>query len=191
MKNPGLLVVGAVFGIVVMAMPRVIARLHTAVHGASAGSMLANGTRVHTEEQFAFTAHGTMERVAPLFGAEKERVWAADWNPQFVHPQPVADQPGMVFTVEHHQHHAVWVNTEFDEKNGKMQYVYAIPDAMVAVITLRLSPQGENTFVNVKYERTALSAEADAHVHQMAEGDRDAGPHWEKSINEYLAKTGK
>ncbi len=29
------------------------------------------------------------------------------------------------------------------------------------------------------YERTALSDEADAHVHHLAEEDRKAGPEWE------------
>jgi hypothetical protein len=43
--------------------------------------------------------------------------------------------------------------------------------------------------VDVQYDRTALSAEADAHVQHMAEQDRTSGPDWEKQVNEYLEKS--
>jgi hypothetical protein len=129
-----------------------------------------------------------MSDVAPMFGAEKERLWAADWNPQFVHPHPAADEQGMVFAVDRDESHEMWVNTEFDLKNGRINYVYVIPEALVTVITLRLTRLGEDTGVDVKYERTSLSPEADERVRQMAEGDRRAGSDWQKAVNAYLAK---
>jgi len=190
MKGAGWFVVGAVCGIVLMAAPRVASHLHAALHGGHDGAALVGEGRIHTEEKFAFTANGPMEKVAPLFGADKERVWAPGWNPQFVHPLPVADQAGMVFAVAHNHLRATWVNTEFDLKNGRIQYVYMIPDALVTVITLQLTPRGDQTYVEVKYERTALSAEADPHVQQLAEGDRKSGPEWEKQVNGYLEKVG-
>ena len=93
----------------------------------------------------------------------------------------------MVFTVAHQHFRAVWVNTAFDLKNGRIQYVYTIPDALVTVITLNLTPQGQQTRVEVEYDRTALSAEADGHVRHMAEGDRKSGPEWEQQVNQFLA----
>jgi hypothetical protein len=45
-----------------------------------------NSARTHTREKFNLTAHASMQEVAPLFGAHKERDWAPGWNPQFVHP---------------------------------------------------------------------------------------------------------
>jgi hypothetical protein len=83
---------------------------------------------------------------------------------------------------------AAWVNTQFDEKNGRIQYVYMIPDALVTVITLQLTAEGQETKVEVEYDRTALSSEADAHVKHLADGDRTSGPEWEKQVNDYLAK---
>jgi hypothetical protein len=83
------------------------------------------------------------------------------------------------------------VNTQFDLKNGRIQYVYVIPDALVTVITLQLKPDGDQTHVEVAYDRTALSAEADSHVHHMAEGDRNSGPEWEKQVNDYLGSSRK
>jgi hypothetical protein len=181
-----LFVVGVACGVAVMAAPRIVMHLHAAFRGAHGGP--SGAARSHTEEKFAFTARGRMEEVAPLFGADKERVWSPGWNPQFVHPAPAGDKQGMVFTVAHEHLKAAWVNTEFDLKNGRIQYVYMIPDALVTVITLQLRPDGDRTQVEVEYDRTALSAEADAHVRHMANGDRTSGPEWEKQVNEYLTR---
>jgi hypothetical protein len=59
------------------------------------------------------------------------------------------------------------------------------------VITLRMKAVGKRTGVEVTYERTALSAEADEHARHMAEGDRGSGPEWEKQVNGYLEKSRK
>jgi hypothetical protein len=186
MKGVWLFVLGIACGVAAMAAPRIAMHLHAALRGQGGTD---DSERVHTEEKFAFTAHGRMEDVALLFGADKERVWSPGWNPKFVHPVPAADEEGMVFTVAHDHLKAGWVNTEFDLKNGRIQYVYVIPDALVTVITLRLQPHGDHTQVEVEYDRTALSAEADAHVRHLAEGDRTSGPEWERQVNAYLART--
>ncbi|HTZ33486.1 MAG TPA: hypothetical protein VMH31_13585 [Methylomirabilota bacterium] len=192
MRAPLVFLLGAACGVAVMAAPHGIAHLHTAIRRThNGGSHPAGETRAHTHAQFEFLANGVLDKVAPLFGAEKERVWAEDWNPTFLHPQPAVDQEGMVFTVDHHGHHAVWVNTQLDLKNGHIQYVYVIPEAMATVIELRLTAAGDKTRVLVSYERTALSVETDEHVLRMAEGDQRSGPDWERSVNGYLDKAGK
>jgi hypothetical protein len=188
MKGAWVFVVGAACGVAVMVLPRIATHLHGALHGNHGAESGTSDIRVHTEEKFAFTAKAPMEQAWPLFGADKERVWAPNWNPQFLHPVPANDEEGMVFTVAHDHLRAAWVNTQFDEKNGHIQYVYIIPDALVTVITLQLTAEGQQTRVEVEYDRTALSPEADAHVKHMADGDRASGPEWEKQVNDYLAK---
>jgi hypothetical protein len=170
-------------------MPRAITHLRASLHKAH-GAVSPGGVRVHTEEKFVFTANAPMEEVAPLFGADKERVWSPRWDPQFIHPLPMMDEQGMVFIVAHDHLTSVWVNTEFDLQNGQIQYVYTIPDVLVTVITLKLTPPGKQTQVEVEYDRTALSAGVDAHVRHLAERDRASGPEWEKQVNGYLAKQG-
>ena len=154
----------------------------------AAQTLLPSPQRLHTKARFAFSAHSPLEKVAPLFGARKERVWSPQWDPQFISPLPAADVQGMVFTVKHGELNSTWVNTEFDLQNGRVQYVYLIPDALVTVITIRLKPERNHTMVEVEYERTALTEQADAHVRHLAERDRAAGPEWESQINTYLAK---
>jgi hypothetical protein len=188
MKGIWLFLLGIALGAFLMAIPKIATHFRMWMHGSSSGQGTA---RAHTGEKFTFTAHASIAEVAPLFGADKERVWAPGWNPKFVHPVPASDEEGMVFTVAHDHLKAAWVNTQFDLKNGRIQYVYVIPDALVTVITLQLKPDGDQTHVEVAYDRTALSAEADSHVHHMAEGDRNSGPEWEKQVNDYLGSSRK
>ena len=179
---------GLGFGAALMMLPKAVAHLHAAGHALHGKDTQSGPARAHTEEKFVFTAQAPMELVAPLFGADKERVWSPQWDPQFLYPLPVADAQGMVFTVAHHHLHAVWVNTELNLKDGRVQYVYVIPDVLVTVITLNLKPDGNQTLVEVHYHRTALSPEADAHVQEMAKQDHDAGPEWQTQVNQYLEK---
>lgn len=189
-------VVGAVAGASGMMLPAIARHLHAHFQGAASGSAAPGGGLTHAEKRFEFVANAPMEVVAPLFGAWKERGWAPGWAPEFVWPAlngaradaEQVDRAGMVFKIAHGHTHAVWVNTAFDLRGGRIQYAYVIPDAMVTLITLRLTPEGERTRVEVEYDRTALSAELNAHVEQMADGDAKAGPEWEQQIDRYLAK---
>lgn len=184
MKTLLLFILGAICGLALALVPAVSVHLRilaTAIRPAS-----QTGVRAHTEEKFAFTANATMDRVVPLFGADKERAWAPKWNPQFIHPSPGADVQGMVFALAHHHQQAAWVNTEFDLANGYIQYVYVIPEVMLTMITLKVKPEGDRTHVEVEYDRTALTPDADTRVREMAAQDRVSGPEWEKQINQYL-----
>jgi hypothetical protein len=147
------------------------------------------GGLLHARTEFKFTVNAPLEQAAPLFGANEERKWAHDWNPQFLHPQPAHDEPGMVFQIMHGQHTATWVNTEFDLAAGHIQYTYVLADAMATLIDIHLARDGaQRTAVNVVYERTALIPEANDHVKHFQEADERAAKEWQDAINEYLAK---
>src|SRR5438552_12609459 len=79
--------------------------------------------------RFEFIAHAPYAQVFPLFGADKERVWAGkEWDPTFIYPKPAIDVEGAVFTVQHgHATTVPWVNTAFDPQRGHVQYVYVVP----------------------------------------------------------------
>jgi len=132
---------------------------------------------------FELTADGPPSIVVPLFGADRERVWAEGWAPRFIHPSPAADRPGMVFAVGD----ATWINTRFDVAAGDIQYAYVVPDAMTALISIRATARGDATHVVVTYERTSLTPAADERVRALAEQDRSAGPAWARETNAYLA----
>jgi len=146
----------------------------------------------HTRTEFNFMANAPFEQVGPLFGANEERKWSPDWNPQFLYPQPAHDQPGMVFKIMHGQHEAFWVNTAFDLAAGHIQYAYVLNDAMATLIDIHVTRNGaQKTSITVVYERTALIPEANEHVQHFAQGDERAGKEWEEAINGYLLKSGQ
>jgi hypothetical protein len=151
---------------------------------------VTDGPLAHVRNEFEFTVHASYAVTAPLFGPQGERGWAGEhWDPHFVYPQPAHDVRGAVFTVAHGHQHSYWVNTAFDLEERHIQYVYIIPDGMATLIDLRFSViDSANTKVNVAYERTALTPEANDHVREAGTADSKNGPEWGKQINDYLAK---
>jgi hypothetical protein len=132
------------------------------------------------------------DQVAPLFGANEERKWAPDWNPQFIYPTPARDQQGMVFKVPKGQFTSVWVNTAFDLEAGHIQYAYLVSETMATLIDIHLTREsGQKTAVTVVYERAALVSEANEHVQRFADEDAAAGKEWGDAINSYFANAGK
>ena len=187
MKRVLLFIFGLLCGAAVLVMfPGISARLRAAAHALHGGPAGA-GARAHSVKELTFIAHAPIDRVAPLMGADRERSWSPEWAPRFLYPWPASDTEGMVFAVSHDHLSSTWVNTEFDLKTGRVQYVYIIPDAMVTVITIRLTPAGDQTRVDVRYDRTALSPDADAHVQRLGRPDPHAADWWDKRINGYLA----
>jgi hypothetical protein len=147
----------------------------------------------HVRNEFEFTVHAPYRVAAPLFGPEGERAWGGEqWDPHFLYPQPAEDIPGAVFTVQHGHHRSYWVNTAFDFDARHVQYVYVIPDVMTTLIDIHFTETDAANFkVDVAYERTALNPEANEHVRDAGNSDRNSGKEWSTTINEYLAKQKK
>lgn len=143
----------------------------------------------HVSNRFTLTVKAPFHEAALLFGPESERNWAgSEWDPQFVFPRPGKDVQGAVFTIRHGTHQSVWVNTRFDVKRGRFQYVYFVPGILVTTIDVHLSPAGQaNTRVEVTYTRTALESQANDEVRALGERDRNSGRHWQESIDAYLS----
>jgi hypothetical protein len=145
--------------------------------------------RRHERTNFEVVVHAPYAEAATLFGPEGERAWAGeDWDPRFIYPQPGRDEQGAVFTIQNGPHEAVWVIARHDVEARQFQYVYVIAGIMVCTIDVEFTPLDVGTTkVHVTYARTALTAEGDARVAAMAEGDRKAGAEWQAAIDEYLA----
>ncbi|HEY1897533.1 MAG TPA: hypothetical protein VGG62_14735 [Terracidiphilus sp.] len=143
---------------------------------------------MHTTTHFELTVHASLADAAPLFGPQGERPWAGKhWDPQFIHPRPVHDEAGAVFTVKHGLYSAVWVITEFDVAARHFQYAYFIADLMVTTIDVRFTPLDRTTTrVNVVYTRTAVTPAGNDHVAAMTNDDKGAGKEWQEAIDRYL-----
>jgi hypothetical protein len=143
--------------------------------------------RVHTDRTFEFTVKAPLNVAGPLFGAARERAWAPGWDPAFVWPTKPKDQRGMVFVVIRGQRTSVWITSAADPSSGYFQYAYVMPNVVATLITIQLTPHGESTHAEVRYERTALNSSANEAVSKMAMNDSRSGPEWESQINGYLA----
>jgi hypothetical protein len=147
----------------------------------------------HVSNSFHFDISAPLERVAPLFGPEAERGWAGKhWNPVFLYPQPGKDVQGAVFTVQHGPHNSIWINTIFNVPGGRMQYVSFIPEVLVTIVDVKLTPlDRSHTAVEVTYARTALQAAANDDVQALGDSDRDNGPYWKKDVETFLGLKSK
>ena len=167
-----------------------LALLAGVVAPASIPAQEVHQPRWRTRHQaFSLIVKAPYEQAFPLFGAYEERKWAKGFDPQFIHPSPPHDQQGMVFTTERAGLSGVWANTAFDVDGGHVQYIYFVKDTMVTLIDIHLTKDGAaETRVDVAYERTALSPEANSQVSQHAKEDAQRGAEWDAMINGYLAK---
>ncbi|HTX39575.1 MAG TPA: hypothetical protein VME43_31365 [Bryobacteraceae bacterium] len=145
-------------------------------------------TPTHVSNRFQFEVRAPLATTAVLFAPEAERGWVGkDWNPEFIYPQPAADVPGAVFTVQQGAQKSVWVNTRFDVEGGRMQYVSFVPETLVSTVEVCLTPLAPSrTGVEVTYSRTALDASANERVEALGASDREKGPHWQDAIERYL-----
>lgn len=142
-----------------------------------------------TQANFTFEVEAPRRRVFPLFGAWGERAWAAGWAPRFLYPSPPRDEPHAVFTIRWGRADAVWVNTAYDPRSGRIQYVYVLPGVQAVTIDLALStPSRGRTRVEVTYRRTALRTAANARVRAMGARDRRAGPGWRRDVARALSR---
>lgn len=143
---------------------------------------------VHRRVEFVLNLSAPYENVFPLFGADKERVWAEGWDPQFVYPQLPRDETGAVFTVGG-GHSSVWVNTIFDAEHGRVQYACFAGETMVTLISIQVQKIAPGqTKATVVYERTAVRPEANDQVNRLADGDQTKGSEWEAALRSYLGR---
>jgi hypothetical protein len=177
-----LLALGACLGAAAVLIAPLVEHVHSLRHDVQGAAGV-----VHTSVTFSFVAKGSMDAVAPLFGAGRERAWAPGWQPEILWPTDGRDRSGMIFTVAHGHTQSAWVNTRFDLRNGDVQYVYVVPETLATVITIGMRPDHGATHVTVTYDRTALTEVANARVLQLAEHDKQAASKWQNQINGFLA----
>jgi hypothetical protein len=158
--------------------------LGTVMHAENPKTSMA----IHRRTEFTFDINASFETVVPLFGADKERLWAEEWNPQFVHPQPANDEAGAVFTTRTGDS-SVWINTVYDRKHGHIQYACFASEGMATLIDIHVQKRSATgTRAIVVYERTALQPEANEYVNRQADSDATKGTEWEAAMQSYLRR---
>jgi hypothetical protein len=144
-------------------------------------------------QSFTIGLTGSVADVTPLFGPLREAEWAPGWSPRFIHPAQGAQEEGVVFTTtSDHSKDRLWLLTAYDVREGRVEYVVVTPELTASEIQIRVVPDGEqHCKATITYRRSALTPEGNEEVAKLdAHWAKEQQIHWEKAINEALAKGG-
>ena len=141
-------------------------------------------------ERFTIALKGSVADVTPLFGPVREVEWAPEWSPHFIHPAQGAQEEGVVFSTRGHNKDRLWLMTAYDIKEGRVEYVILTPALTVSEIKIRVVPDSEqHCKAMITYRRSALTPEGNEEVAKLdTHWAQQQQIHWEKAINEALAK---
>jgi len=160
-------------------------------------AVLAGGAGTAAAEQrtqsFTIRLNGSVADVTPLFGPVREAEWAPHWSPRFIYPAEAVQREGAVFTTTTaHGADRFWLLTTYDVANGRVDYVVMAPAVIANEIKIRVVPDGEQRCkATITYRRSALTLEGNEEVAKLdAHWAEEQRIHWEKAINEALAKDG-
>ena len=144
-------------------------------------------------QSFTIALNGSVADVTPLFGPVREAEWAPDWSPRFIHPGQGIQREGVVFTTASgHGNDRLWLLTTYDVANGRVEYVVMTPAFTANEIKIRIVPAGQqHCKATITYRRSALTPEGNEEVVKLdAHWAEEQRMHWERAINEALAKGG-
>jgi hypothetical protein len=142
-------------------------------------------------QSFTISLNGSMAEVVPLFGPVREAEWAPGWTPHFIHPAKSEQREGAVFTTTSaHGQERLWLLTAYDEKDGRVDYVFMTPGFTFNDIKIRVIPDGEkHCKATITYRHSALAPEGNAEVEKLdAHWAEQQQVHWEQAINATLGK---
>ncbi|ABK18772.1 hypothetical protein [Syntrophobacter fumaroxidans] len=131
------------------------------------------------------------EKVFPLLCPVREAEWVKGWDPYLVLSRSGYAEKDCVFLTGDPQEPVVWVMTELDPVNFRLEIVKVTPGETVGKITIALERTGEDaTNARVTYMYTALSGAGEEFVREYTEEFYlEFMQYWEKSLNRFL-KTG-
>lgn len=142
-------------------------------------------------QSFTITLNGSVGEVTPLFGPVREVEWAPTWKPRFIHPPQGEQRDGVVFTTTSaNGKERLWLLTAYDEKQGRVEYVFVTPSFTFNAIKILLVPDGEKRCkATITYRHSALAPEGNAEVEKLdAQWAEQERTHWEQSINAVLGR---
>jgi hypothetical protein len=128
-------------------------------------------------------------RVFPLFEPEGEKAWAADWQPEYIHPASGAAAVGTTFMTQHAgESQTLWAIAMHDPAIGFVRYVRLTPGSRIGIITVECAAGSQNaTDARVTYQLTALSAAGEHELEAFAAHFQQYMAEWETAINHFLA----
>jgi hypothetical protein len=144
-------------------------------------------------QSFTISLNGSVADVTPLFGPVREREWAPEWSPHFIHPAHGVQREGVVFSTSlGHGSDRIWLLTTYEISDGRVEYIAMVPEVTANEIKIRVVPDGDqHCKATITYRRSALAREGNEEVMKLdAHWAEEQRIHWETGINQALAKGG-
>ena len=142
-------------------------------------------------ESFTIVLKGSIAEVTPLFGPVREAEWAPSWKPRFIHSAEGGQHEGTVFrTIGSNGREQLWLLAAYDEKAGRVEYVFFVPDVAINEVKIRVVPDSEQQCrATITYRHSALGPAGNEEVAKLdSHWAEEQRVHWEKAINTVLAK---
>jgi len=128
-----------------------------------------------------------------LFTPRGEQDWVHGWHPHFPAPAPDDTEPGTVFETSAHGQHTIWLVTD-RQPGERISYARVTPGDHAGTVTVAISPDGEHSAgqyseVEVTYQLTALTSDADRTLSEFADGYAAYLQSWEDAITAWMDVT--
>lgn len=107
----------------------------------------------------------------PLFTAEGERHWVPGWSPEMLGD---AQEPGMVFLTGTDDERTIWTVLESDQAALRHRYSRVTPGSRAGIVEVKLTEDGPNCRVHVRYDLTALPGAPESALDGYSQDSFDA-----------------
>ena len=112
----------------------------------------------HIKRHHAIVIPLALEAAFPLFTPLGEKLWFAEWQPEFIHPADGSTRTGMVFRTRHGAEETLWSCIEYAPEAYRIRYARVSPETRFVTIAITCRAETSSTTrVEVTYAMTALS----------------------------------
>jgi hypothetical protein len=117
----------------------------------------------HVRSEHRFRIAAPADTALNFFTPAGEELWAAGWQPRYLHPSGKSTCTGMVFTTGEGDEFTIWMVADFDRAGRRARYVRTTPASRTGLVEVQCVPvNAGHTDVIVSYEMTALSPQGEA-----------------------------
>ncbi len=113
---------------------------------------------LHIERRHSIELPAPVEAVFALFTPQGERLWAADWQPEFLHPESGETCENMVFRTRHNDEETLWSCILWQPLSHRVSYARVTPGSRFGRVDVACRQSAPHTTqAVVSYTFTALS----------------------------------
>ncbi|OYU47559.1 MAG: hypothetical protein CFE31_15900 [Rhizobiales bacterium PAR1] len=141
----------------------------------------------HIERQHAIVIPLALEAAFPLFTPLGEKLWFAEWQPEFIHPVDGTTQTGMVFRTRHGAEETLWSCIDYAPEAHRIRYARVSPATRFVTIDIVCRAESAaTTSVSVVYAMTALSPKGESLLAATThDAFRTSIEHWQTLVTRY------